>query len=276
MKGIWVIPVIASILILGIIVVSSNDAFANHVPIDFVEFTEGELSCIKTTFEGGEQFDVIQNIPGLDWGSSQTLPTWLTLTSGFYSNNPSGVAVAVYVGQSDSQDIHFDPTVSKIFFHYATGVDSTLNLYDINDNLLESTALPANAFPLFDTWDPVEVDIGTNEISRAEFVTLLGGFLIDDLTYCVGPDVPTFDSLREQIVALGLPDGVTQSLIGPLEQAQTLLDDGVPQNDGAVCGKLTAFLNEVDAKEGNGDLTSEQADELRSPAQSIQNSLGCS
>jgi len=89
------------------------------------------------------------------------------------------------------------------------------------------------------------------------------------------PIIPTISTQIDQIIALGLPDSVTQSLIGPLEQARTLLDDGVPQNDVSVCGKLTAFLNEVDAKEGNGQLTLSEATTLRNTGLAVFTSLGC-
>ncbi len=82
-------------------------------------------------------------------------------------------------------------------------------------------------------------------------------------------------TLIDQIIALGLPDNVTNGLIGPLSQAQNLLVDDIPQNDQSVCGKITGFLNEVDAKEGNGELSSEQASGLRATAQAIENDLGC-
>jgi len=93
-------------------------------------------------------------------------------------------------------------------------------------------------------------------------------YIFTDLT-------PATSTIQTLIIALGLPDSVTQSLIGPLQQAQNLLDDGIPQNDAAVCGKLTAFLNEVDAKEGNGQLTMSEATSLRNSGLAIFTSLGC-
>ena len=77
------------------------------------------------------------------------------------------------------------------------------------------------------------------------------------------------------ITGLGLPNGVENSLLGPLHMAIALLEDGNPNNDTAVCGKLTAFLNEVNAKEANGDLTATQAQQLRDAVIAIQTSLGC-
>jgi hypothetical protein len=84
------------------------------------------------------------------------------------------------------------------------------------------------------------------------------------------------DHLEEVIRAMGLPEGVEASLLGPLQQAARLLEDGDPRNDQAACAKLGAFLEEVDAKEQSGQLSAEQATELESLAQDIETGLGCS
>ncbi|MDP6512603.1 MAG: DUF5011 domain-containing protein [SAR202 cluster bacterium] len=77
------------------------------------------------------------------------------------------------------------------------------------------------------------------------------------------------------IIDLELPNGVQNSLSAPLNTASTILSDNNTNNDGAACGKLNAFTNQVDAKEGSGKLTQEQADELRQAADAIQDSLEC-
>lgn len=61
----------------------------------------------------------------------------------------------------------------------------------------------------------------------------------------------------------------------PLKTASTILSDNNTNNDGGACGKLNAFINQVDTKEGSGMLTQAQADELRQAADAIQDSLGC-
>jgi len=74
---------------------------------------------------------------------------------------------------------------------------------------------------------------------------------------------------------MGLPGGVTNSLNAPLNQASTLLNDNNPSNDIATCGKLTAFIDKVNAKVQNGQLTPAQASELLQAANAIKASLGC-
>jgi len=74
---------------------------------------------------------------------------------------------------------------------------------------------------------------------------------------------------------MGLPNGVETSLKAPLGQASALLNDNNPNNDGAVCGKLGAFINQVNTKAQNGQLTSAQASQLLNAANAIKTSLGC-
>jgi hypothetical protein len=54
------------------------------------------------------------------------------------------------------------------------------------------------------------------------------------------------------------------------------LTDNDPSNDADVCSKLDSFLSQVDAKEANGQLTSQQAADLRQQATAIESSIGCS
>lgn len=88
------------------------------------------------------------------------------------------------------------------------------------------------------------------------------------------PAVAT-QNLIDDINSLGLASGVQTSLIGPLNQATTILEDDNPNNDAAACGKLGAFINQVNAKEKSGKLTSGEADELIQSAEAIEDSLGC-
>jgi hypothetical protein len=61
-----------------------------------------------------------------------------------------------------------------------------------------------------------------------------------------------------------------------LQRASDILGDDNPNNDKAVCGMLTAFINQVNAYERSGILTEDQADELRTQAEDIiMNQLDC-
>ena len=68
-----------------------------------------------------------------------------------------------------------------------------------------------------------------------------------------------------------LPKGVTTSLEAPLNAALAQLSH---INNVAACNQLNAFLNQVNAKQTYGQLTSQQAADLSQ--QPIQQSIGCS
>jgi len=70
-----------------------------------------------------------------------------------------------------------------------------------------------------------------------------------------------------------LSKGTTTSLEAPLNAAVKQLNR---ENDVGACNLLNSFLHQVDAKETNGQLTSQQAANLRHQALSIQHTLGCS
>jgi hypothetical protein len=60
-----------------------------------------------------------------------------------------------------------------------------------------------------------------------------------------------------------------------LEQVSDILDDNNPNNDKSSCGRLGAFINQVNATERRNDdtLTAAEADELRTQAEDIRNEL---
>ncbi|MCH8008217.1 MAG: LamG domain-containing protein [Chloroflexi bacterium] len=83
------------------------------------------------------------------------------------------------------------------------------------------------------------------------------------------------ENLIADVNGLGLPEAVATSLTASLNGAPAILNDGNPHNDVAACGKLTAFINDVDAQEQNGQLTATQAEELREAAEGMKAVLGC-
>jgi hypothetical protein len=73
----------------------------------------------------------------------------------------------------------------------------------------------------------------------------------------------------------GVPQSVKTSLTAPLKEASHILNDDNPNNDKAVCGKLGAFINQVNANERRDTLTANQADDLRTQAEDIRDALDC-
>jgi hypothetical protein len=71
-----------------------------------------------------------------------------------------------------------------------------------------------------------------------------------------------------------VPQSVKTSLIAALKQVSDILSDDNPNNDNSACGKLGAFINQVNAAERRDDtLTADQADELRTQAEDIRDVL---
>jgi hypothetical protein len=70
------------------------------------------------------------------------------------------------------------------------------------------------------------------------------------------------------IAGMGLPAGVANSLSAPLNNFN-------PSNLTAACGKLNAFINQVNAKVQNGQLTMAAGSQLFQAAKAITASLGC-
>jgi hypothetical protein len=59
-----------------------------------------------------------------------------------------------------------------------------------------------------------------------------------------------------------------------LEEVSNILTDDNPNNDESACGKLDAFIDQVNANERRGDtLTADQADDLRTQAEDIRDEL---
>lgn len=83
------------------------------------------------------------------------------------------------------------------------------------------------------------------------------------------------DHLQEVINGMSLSPAVTASLLAPLQQAEEILTDDNPNNDKAACGKLRAFVLEIDTREANEVLSAQQAAELRQLALGIETGLGC-
>src|SRR3989442_7816725 len=78
-----------------------------------------------------------------------------------------------------------------------------------------------------------------------------------------------------EAIRRSLPPEEQTSLIGPLRQVATLLTDANPANDRAACGRLDAFIDQVNAKEQSGEVTAAQATQLRQDAGDITAALGC-
>jgi PKD repeat protein len=73
----------------------------------------------------------------------------------------------------------------------------------------------------------------------------------------------------------GVSQSTKTSLTTPLRGAVDILNDDNPNNDRSACGRLGAFINQVNAAERRGTLTEDQASDLRIQAEDIRDMLGC-
>jgi hypothetical protein len=100
------------------------------------------------------------------------------------------------------------------------------------------------------------------------------------------PPTPTPKQIIDKLISTiqnldddNVPQSVKTSLAAVLKQVSNILSYNNPNNDeSAVCGRLGAFINQVDAAaERRGDrLTAHQADDLRTQAEVIRDTLlGC-
>lgn len=79
-------------------------------------------------------------------------------------------------------------------------------------------------------------------------------------------------NLDDTIDNMHLPRGTTTSLEATLNAAIRQLNHN---NDVAACNNLAAFLHQVNADEGSGRITSQQAIDLRQQVTALQHALGC-
>ena len=90
------------------------------------------------------------------------------------------------------------------------------------------------------------------------------------------PPAQAIDELISDVQTLeGVSQSTKTSLTAPIRQASDLLNDDNPENDISACGRLDAFIREVNTAERRGTLTEDQANDLRTQATDIRTELGC-
>jgi hypothetical protein len=89
-----------------------------------------------------------------------------------------------------------------------------------------------------------------------------------DYKYC------TLDDLNEWIDASNFQTNVGQSLVGPLKQAERILEDN-KDNDCAAYDKIDEFMANVEDKYSSGKITQEQRDNLIEAALVVQAGITC-
>lgn len=91
-------------------------------------------------------------------------------------------------------------------------------------------------------------------------------------TVTVNVSSGTFDGFEDDIEGFGLPNGISNSFIKKIDNAEASWLKG--DTTGA-CEKLASLINEVNAQDGK-KLTSSQASEIRNAATTLGAAIGCS
>lgn len=141
-----------------------------------------EDNCGLTTFEGPPTFTLV---PPLDLCvSTVTFINWRTLTGGNVANWPSPDTI-IYWLEGNERDMTFSPEVSSVSFYYASSVEVTIEAFDARGNLIARLIEPANfREPVYDEWDLVTVDVGSNSIARLRIIGGSNQTGIDNLQVC--------------------------------------------------------------------------------------------
>ena len=209
-------------------------------------FDQTKLSDAPTGFEGG-----------LDWSPDGTKIAFHVLSS------PASVTREIYVMNADGSGVtnisndpdsdysgpSWSPDGTKIAFQRAPSDDAgTIHLMNA-DGSGKTGALASGFSPDFGPKNPVQTIIDLQ-------------LLIKLLT--------AIQNLGEDVA-----QSVKTSLTAPLREVANILSDNNPDNDRSICGKFSAFINQVNAAERRGSLTVVQADDLRTQAEDIRNMLDC-
>ena len=195
-----------------------------------------------------------------------TNPTRLTTGSGIKGRPSWGLAVEVE--DSNAPEISVPDGVTAV----ATSITGAIVTFEVTalddvDGTAVVTCEPESgqAFPLGQTTVQCTSTDTAGNTATATFivsVTVPGG-------------APGFVILTDSIAALGLPTGVTRSLLGPLSQSARLLSDANPANDVAACNKLDAFASIVRERAAGGALAADTADLLTTYATALAAATDC-
>lgn len=150
-----------------------------------VQLISGSL-CYLVTFEGGGHLNQIYpETGGLVPGTPiRFAPNWLTVTSGFYANNPSVPTIALFLG--NTAQVIFEQPVARVSFYYASLSPVSIEAFGVTGTLLTSSAGPANFDDDsgFTVWDELGVNLGIDQIWSLRVTGQSGATGIDDFMAC--------------------------------------------------------------------------------------------
>ena len=237
------------------------------VPADITaEATSVSGAAVVYTAVPSDDVEVVSSACAPASGSTFPLGTTnVTCTASDAAGNTGtgSFDVTVRDSQPPSWDIPADIT------EHATGIAGTPVIYTASAadtvGVVASSCAPMSgaSFPLGTTNVSCTASDAAGNTGNASFMVTI---VVDDTSF--GP-------LIEGIEAAGLSNGIERSLTGPLNQADKLISDSNPQNDGSVCRKLDSFLKHVQRRLDDGSIDSTFAAQLSNFAVAIESALGC-
>ncbi len=304
-----VIPIIASILILGTLGI--QNAFASEIIVpNSLETTEGDVRNAFPFFANDPNGSTYQQVYSSSEFSAATEPGIITSISFRLDESAGVVSLTITDLKIFLSTTNASPDSLSATFADNVGPDETL----VFDGSLSISSVSVSVPNPFDTvivfqnpfpYDPTQGDLllEVNNISGEGFIALkhfdaestIGDgtsrvfqFGFQDINEPVGnldsvglvtsfeivTDEDALNDLIAEIEGLGLSKPSEKSLTQKLNAAIKFLTDKNEKNDLNSCNKLNDFINLVNAQEGKG-LTTPQADSLRDSADSIKTSIGC-
>jgi len=305
-----VIPIIASILILGTLGI--QNAFATEIIVpNSLETTEGDTRNAFPFFANDPNGSTYQQVYSSSEFSAATQPGIIKSISFRLDESAGVVSLTITDLKIFLSTTNASPDSLSATFADNVGPDETL----VFDGALSISSVSVSVPNPFDTviefqnpfpYDPTQGDLllEVNNISGEGFIALkhfdaestIGDgtsrvfqFGFQDINEAVGnldsvglvtsfeiitAEEAALNDLIAEIEGLGLSKPSEKSLTQKLNASIKFLTDKNEKNDLNSCNKLDDFINLVNAQEGKG-LTTPQADSLRDSADSIKDSIGC-
>jgi hypothetical protein len=154
---------------------------------------------------------------------------------------------------------------------------STITQDDVGGNItISCDPASGSVFPIGDTEVECSATDEAGNTGTASFTVTVNPPPSPPPTPPIPPQI--IDKIISTIQNLddNVPQSVKTSLIAVLKEVSNILGDINPNNDESACGKLGAFINQVNAaaeRRNNGTMTADQADDLRTQAEDIRDEL---
>jgi DNA-binding beta-propeller fold protein YncE len=232
-------------------------------------------NSVLAVVDGGTNTVITSPLHNIFLGSLGVNP----ITNRAYMINGSGdFKVEVF----DATDISHLTTITLGFGLHALAVNPTTNRIHVTESDLGAVWAIDGSTNTFIRYGlnlskPFPGPLTVNPVTSFVYVANRGGEPLhggQSISVIDDPPAPVVQvrALVEKVSSYNLANGVSNSLDSKLQNALAALESLQSGNNGTVCNKLDAFINEV---ESHKELTTAQAKDLISAATRIKRTLGC-